>query len=484
MKIALVNPPPFGIFEPQYDTPSFTRLSLASLAGYLRIKNYSDLLLIDAKYERLNYSEIKARLKAFGPDVVGHTAFTNEVVQAARVATLVRSLSRELKKEIVNVLGGVHGTSLPEETLREFPDFDFLAVGEGEQTLLELIQYLDGQHSVPLHLIPGLAYRDPNQSNVFVVTNRRQNIADQTLLPMPAWDLLPASPTCLVMSARGCPYTCNFCQNPNGRIVRKRGVDQFLNEIEWLVQRNNGKITLNICDEILTIDKARTHAILDGMMDLGFGKKKDLKFIAQTHVNTVDEPLLRKIAQAGCESIGFGLESGDDEIVRASGKGTNISHIRKIMKLAKKTDVPLLTYFILGQPNETVKTAMKSVRLAIQMNPQYPIFGIMVPYPGTKIWDWAMRGEMGYRLKSRNWNDYNKQIGNALEFEGINRKQIEILQLVGYCLVFLCNLRIGEFCSFAWKYRTEGVTVLKKILYSMIPRKHLAKHHIPLRAVG
>ena len=88
----------------------------------------------------------------------------------------------------------------------------------------------------------------------------------------------------------------------------------------------------------------------------------------------------------------------------------------------------------------------------------------MVPYPGTKVWDWAQSGEQGYQLNSRNWNDYNKQIGDALAFDGLSRRGIEFLQLYGYSMVFLRNQRYREFPQFVWRYRTEGRIVLNKIV--------------------
>ncbi len=464
MKIALINAPPKGIYEPTYDTPSFTRLSLACLAAYLRHHGYGDLLLIDAKFEKIDYSEIRRRLLAFQADAIGYTAFTNEVVQCARVAAIAHEVAATCAKTVVNILGGVHSTAMSERSLREFSQFDFTVIGEGEQTFLELIQHLDGSLGRPLSEVKGIGYLEAIPSSPYRQTMARSNISDQTLLPMPAWDLLPVSPQYLVMSARGCPFACSFCQNPNGRIVRKRGVDQFLKEVEWLVRRNAGKAEFNICDEIFTIDRNRAHAILDGLSEIGFGKSSHLQFIAQTHINTVDEALLLKIANTGCTSLGFGLESGDEAILQGIGKGTNLSQIRRIMSLAKKCGVKVTSYFILGQPNETWKTALRSIKLAVKLNPQIPIFGIMVPYPGTKIWEWANRREKGYRLKSLNWNDYNKQVGNALEFEGISRRKMEVLQLLGYVSVFLANLRFADFLKFAWKYRIDGFSVLKNII--------------------
>ena len=478
MKIAIINAPPFGFSEPQYDTPDYTRLSLACLGGYLRdVGKYEDILLIDAKFERIGYKEIRRRLEEFEPDIVGHTAFTNEIVQCGHVAMLVNDIAEKTGRKIINVVGGVHVAAMPEETVKEFPQFHYAVIGEGEITFLNLVQYFDPSHELDdLTSINGLAYQD-HKIGVIVKTKPRMPIMDQTTLPMPAWDLLPLSPVYLVMTSRGCPFSCNFCMNPNGKVVRKRGVDQFLEELRWVLTERGGR-HVNICDEILTVDKERTHEILDGMLEMGFGPT--YTFHAQTHVNCIDEPLLKKISKCGVVTLGFGIETADPETLKNMGKGTSLKKIEEATKLARKCKVNLASYFILGQPNETLASAWRSVMFAVKINPSLPVFGIMVPYPGTKVWEWAQKGEMGYKIQSYDWNDYNKQLGNALELTTISRRQIELLQLLGYSLVFFLNFRWVELARFIWKFRKEGVTVVKKLTGVKMSEKatHLQKLHL------
>jgi len=469
VRIALVNPPPCSWDEPEYDLPRFTRLSLACLAAWLRANGYRDLLLIDAKFERLGYAEVRRRLEAFDPDIVGHTAFTNEIIQAHNVAMLVREISRVRGKPILNVIGGVHVSAIPADTLREFSHFDIGAVGEGENTLLELVRWHDGRMPGScLRDIPGLVFRDPERGDEPIVTAPRQNIRDQTQLPMPAWDLLPPSPEYLIMTARGCPFACNFCMNPNGQIVRKRDVAQVIAELKWVTEERGGEHVV-ICDEIMTIDKKRAHQLLDGMIGLGFGTKYHFK--AETHVSCVDEDLMEKLAKAGVTVLGMGIETGDPETLRAMGKQTNLDKIRRAVAIARKSGVGVLSFFILGHPNETLRSAWNSVRFAVRINPSIPVFGIMVPYPGTAVWKWAKRGEKGYRLKARDWNDYNKQIGHAVELEHLSRRQLELLQFVGYLCVYVLNGRLRDLVRFLWTYRGPGIALIRKILVGKTARQ-------------
>src|SRR5439155_26065470 len=161
---------------------------------------------------------------------------------------------------------------------------------------------------------------------------------------------------------------------------------------------------------------------------------------------------------------GMGIETGDAEVLKATGKGSTPEMILKAGAAAKAAGLPIETYFILGHPNETLESMRRTIDLAVSLNPDTPIFGIMVPFPGTEVGRLAAAGEAGYRLRSTNWDDYDKQIGGALEFANLSRTRIERLQISAYIKVFLLNGRFVDFAKFCWRYRREGVVVLKKIL--------------------
>jgi hypothetical protein len=112
---------------------------------------------------------------------------------------------------------------------------------------------------------------------------------------------------------------------------------------------------------------------------------------------------------------------------------------------------------------------MRTVDFGVKLNPERPIVGVMVPYPGTEVAAMAARGEGGYRLLSTDWNDYNKQVGNALAFEHLSRRDLEILQMLAYVKVFIGNRRWTDFTRFVWKYRSEGWAVLRKIVLGRMP---------------
>ncbi len=455
VRVLLVNPPPYQRVD-EYDTPNFTRLGLACLASKLRADNAAAVEIVDGKFERLSYAAIEDRVRRFAPDVVGLTAFTNEIKSAARVAEMVKGLS----SAITTVVGGVHASVLPERTLEEFPAFDAVVAGEGEITFSEYTAALAS--GAPLGAIPGLCFRDGDR---LVRTAERERTTDLDEFPAPAWDLLPPSPRYLFMTQRGCAYRCTFCANPNGRLVRTRSVDHVIAELNEIIGR--GGRELYMCDELFTADRARTHQLLDAMIAAGIGRK--LRWSAQTHVNLVDRDLFAKMKAAGCFICGLGIETGDADIMRRMKKGSTMERVITARNAAREVGLPIEGLMIIGHPHETWESAMRTIEFAVKLNPERPIVGVMVPYPGTEVAAMAARGEGGYRLLSTDWNDYAKQIGNALEFENLSRRELETLQMLAYVKVFLSNRRYREFAQFVWKYRSEGFAVLKKIVSGRMP---------------
>ncbi len=451
-RVMLINPPVLAVFEPWYDTPNFGRVGLAYLASYLRQSPGFDVRILDAKFERLGFQEVLKRAIEWQPDVIGLTAFTNEIKPAAYQAALIK---QELP-HVRTVIGGVHLTSLPQQTLEEFSGFDLGVVGEGEETFSELCQALrSGQDFSDM---PGLVYRAGDST---VLTAPRPRILDQDSIPFPAWELLPPAKEYYVHSLRGCPFNCVFCMNPNGRIARLRSVENVIEELELIIERYHPE-RISFGDELFSVDMERTHRLLDAMIEHRIGER--VGWDIQTHVRFVDYNMLVKMKKAGVTRVELGIETGDEEKLRVLGKGTTIKMIMQAHDAAGRAGVPIGTFFIIGQPNETVTSIKKTIDLAVKLNPILPMFGLMTPYPGTEVARLAAKGEAGYRLISTDWDEYNKQLGGAMEFASLTRRQIEWLQIQAYVKVFLYNRRFVDFAKFVWNYRIGASSVLKKVL--------------------
>lgn len=452
LKIVLVNVPPLGVIEPWYDAPDFPRGSLACLAAFLLKNSPHEVKCIDAKYDRLSFEQTIEEILSFQPDIVGYTAFTNEIKPCAYVAARIKLVN----PNIYNLIGGAHFTALPDKTLMEFPSFDGGIAGDGEESLLDFCNTYEA--GADFSQVKGLVYRADGD---IIMNAARPRLLDLNELPMPAWDLFRPAKHYWIQSTRGCPFNCHFCMNHNGRVARKRSVERTIEEMRFLIERFQPE-WIRFGDELFSVDLERTALLLDEIAATGLGKR--VKWDVQTHVKYVNKDLFRKFRLANVEQVDMGVESGDDAILKNMGKGTNLKMIKEAFRLAREEGVKTGSLLLIGQPNETRKTMLKTINLAVEINSNIPMFGIMVPFPGTEIARMAAKNEGGYSKLSTNWDDYRKQIGSAVEFGGITRSDIEILQFWGYLKVFIWNLRFIDLFKFLWKYKTEGFNVLKKIL--------------------
>lgn len=459
-RVVLVSPPPIAVVEPWYDTPDFGRPALATLAAYLRQDNDIEVSLIDAKLERISFAETLRRIEAARPDVVGLTAFTNEIKPSAYVASVIK----ERLPHVRTVVGGAHVTAIPELTIDEFQSFDIGVASEGEATFLELCQRLIRQQDYAD--VAGLVYRDGSQ---VIRTPARRRILNQDELPIPAWELLPKADLYWVQSERGCPFNCHFCFNPSGRVVRKRGVDRVIEEIEYILDRFQPR-DMRFGDEIFTVDMERTHQLMDAMIEHGIHRR--ITWDCQTHVRFVDYELLSKMKAAGCIRIDMGIETGDEGRLRALGKGTKVADVVKAGDACRRAGLPFGTFLIVGQPDETRETLAQTERIAIQLNPNIPIVGVMTPYPGTEVSRMAAAGEGGFRLLTTDWDEYNKQTGSVLAFEHFTARQMQWLQILMVFKVFWHNRRYWDFAKLVWTFRGGVINVLRKLLFRHSPLKN------------
>lgn len=423
MKIALVNCSLEHSEERQYAGRHEPHLGLASLAATLENRGMVPVV-VDAKFEGMGFDHVMKKLVEAKPDLVGLTAFTPEIEDAA-------SLARQVRKDIPDalvVIGGTHATILPARTMEEFLCFDFLVYGEGEDTLIELVMALEGK--MALEQVKGLVYR----SGGIKVNPPRAGVADLDTLPYPAWHLFSKSARYPLEASRGCPFKCKFCCRVTGNKVRLKSPQRIVEEMERLCDQYEPEhITFN--DETFGVNKKHAFELLDLMISRGIGRR--VGWNVTTRVSEVTPELAMKLKQAGCTSLGFGIESGNQAILNAVGKGITLEQAEKAIAITKKAGLRTNAFFILGHPNETKETARQTIDFAVKLNPTRVAFGIMVPYPGTEIAKMVENGEGNYRKLSTKWSDYGKQAGNAVELNTITRAELEQLQTLAYLKFYL-----------------------------------------------
>ena len=463
MKLVLIHPPAKTVIE-QKDIPDYQHIGLGYLSSYLENSGV-EVKVIDAKLERLTLEEVVEMALHEEPDVIGLTAMTHEIDRANEIAVSIRNRINEA----LFVIGGVHVTALPRETLTAYNVFDVGIIGEGELTLQKLVDMLV-QRKRDFSAIDGIVYR----KGTGIMLNKEQSwIQDLDLLPFPAWHHFPKATMYRIITSRGCPFPCVFCMRASGKTQRVRSPENVVSEIEHVIKVKKPEKFM-FSDETFTLNKNHVNRICDLLIE----KKlhKEIKWGSTTRVDVISFELLDKMKSAGCYEIQFGVESGNEQVLRAIRKNIHMDQASKAINLAKEVGLRTEAAFILGHPNETFDTAYDTINFAAQLNPDILQLGIMVPYPGTEVASMAERGEGGYKILSNNWSDYNKQLGNALELDSLSRVDLEKLQLIGYLKLFIFNRRFLGLLRFIFAYRLEMVSYIKSVVFQK--RKSTRKSEI------
>lgn len=409
--------------------------------------------VVDAKLDRLTFDKTLQAVRDSMPDMVGITAMTHEINIASRLA-------EQIKKIIPHafiVIGGVHVTALPLETLRANPAFSIGIIGEGERSFIDVIR-LTEKGECDFSQLNGVVYRKGGEVLLSPPAERIEKLDE---LPFPAWHMFPRASEYIIITSRGCPFSCIFCMRALGQQVRKRSASNVVQEIEDVFNRRKPKRFL-FYDETFTLDKNHVYEICGLLVQKGLNNR--IKWSATTRVDSIDKDMLLKLKEAGCDHIEFGVESGNQDILKAIKKGITMAQAQRAVGLAKELGFHTETAFILGHPNETVQTAYETVHFASKLNADIVQLGIMVPYPGTEVAQLARKGLGGYKIISSDWSDYNKQLGNALELEHLSRKDLERMQLVGYLKLFIYNKRYLDLLRFVLNFRREMFAFLKNYL--------------------
>ncbi len=339
-----------------------------------------------------------------GADVVGISCSTVQYKSGLKVAEAARE-----KGKIV-IMGGAHPTSRASEVLGTGL-VDYVVRGEGEVTAVELMQGLDQNANLNPEKILGISWRDRHSGEIRH-TPPRPFIADLDRLPFPMREAHWRKTGRIqayndidypVVTARGCPYGCRFCDVRviAGRKFRTRSVKNTISEIEQLVYRYGTKSVL-VTDDILNFDSQRLIRLCDGLIE------RDLPVM--TWVMGRADRLLEcpesaeKMAKAGVRTMFLGIESPHKRVLKAYRKGGKSSPevSERAVMLLKEHGIETWGAFMIGEPGETKEDMEATLDYAKYLNPGVGQFSILTPYPGTEIWD-----EFQPRIVTRDWDKYD-----------------------------------------------------------------------------
>jgi len=318
-------------------------------------------------------------LKDFKPDIVGITTMTIQYASALRVAEIVKAW----RPECLVVMGGAHANVMPHGMI-EWPATDVVVKGEGEDAFVELVRrYRSG--------VRELADIDG------VITKEHKEHLDALSLEVKSLDALPmpdrsallyresfsSEDMGLMITSRGCPYRCSYCSNFS-RKTRFRSVDNILQEMSE-VRSKYGTIQFMFKDDAFTLNRRRVEAFCDLLLR----DKGVVLWECATRLDLIDNPLVRVMKAAGCNRVGVGVESGDEEILKMFDKQLTLAQIRSGADVLNRNRMFWTAYFMVGLPMENEEQIVNTVSVMRELRPSYAAVGIYKPYPGTRLFEFA-----------------------------------------------------------------------------------------------
>jgi radical SAM superfamily enzyme YgiQ (UPF0313 family) len=392
------------LINPSYPFEEFPRLlvTLPYVAAALRSEGH-EVEILDLLLARTTPDKIERRLERLRPDLVGITSVTLNHHIASRIAEIVRKCA----PTVPIAMGGPHVSFEIEGSFRDLPALDYIGIGEGEHTMVELARALEGR--MDLRDVRGLAGIDRSTNRVWRTAPRPLE-DDLDTLPNPARDLVPLArylafdSHASVVTSRGCPYECIFCSAPQwtGRKVRYRDPARCVDEIEDLARLGFTEITIE--DDLFTLYRKHFLAVCGELIRRDTG----IRWNAFSRVDTITPEIVETMARAGCQAICFGVESGDQEVLDLVKKNSNLAKVKDAMRMTQSVGISALASFIIGLPGETEASLRRTVEFANELHQEFGSlygFHVLAPFPGTEVRDKA--AEYGLDILTSDWTKYD-----------------------------------------------------------------------------
>ncbi|HOK03739.1 MAG TPA: radical SAM protein [Victivallales bacterium] len=369
-------------------------LGVLYLSSFLKKKSHN-VIVIDAAAENLDNNEIIRRIIKHDAKLVGISS-TSVALQNSKI--LAKNLKSELN--VRTVIGGPHISSNPDD-ISKLNEFDFGIIGEGELSLANLAEKIQ-ENSNDFSEVPNLIWRRGEE----VVRNERiQYIENLDILPFPDRDALTdielyrppigcylREPVVSIITSRGCPYQCIFCdKSVFGNKIRFFSSEYVISEIEMIIRKYKAR-ELAFVDDTFPCNRKRFIEILESIIRKNF----KIRWSCMSNANDLNEDIIMLMKKAGCWQIAIGIESGDDEILKKIKKKTNTEQIRRIVTFAHKLNIFVKGFFMIGHPGEDMKSIEKTKKFALSIPLTDITYTIATPIKGSEFYNMAISGKFGY----------------------------------------------------------------------------------------
>lgn len=382
-------------------------ISVGMLAGYLLSKKRK-VKIIDELVDPLDDSltsirKLIAQNDIEKPYIFGLSCLTININRAFKIAGRIR----QIYPDSVIIFGGIHPTVLPEESLNK-GNADIVVRGEAEETLLLLYDAI--KNGTGFSGVPGISFKEGQKIRHNPEKVLSDNLDEISFFPFELFDTAKYNLGFMITS-RGCPYNCIFCsqRSISGKKCRFRSTESVIKEIDMLTRKYRQR-SISFLDDNFLISKDRVK-MLCGMI-IKNGLNKNVTYNCQARADNVDREILSYMKEAGFISMGLGIETGSEKLMKTINKGETVARNIETVKLIQRSGLTTSGFFIFGLPSETREERLLTYLLAKQLKLKYAKFNNIVPYPGTKLYELAK--SEGRLYVEGNWENFNS-VGGIVE---------------------------------------------------------------------
>ncbi|OGV37099.1 MAG: hypothetical protein A2X48_04620 [Lentisphaerae bacterium GWF2_49_21] len=465
MKIFLINPSHGEVYG-KLTPPDHPHLGLAYLGAVLEAEKHQ-VRIIDIDAEQMSLDGLACIIKDEKPDIVGITATTPVIYSALKIAEIVK-----VNSDSKTVIGGMHATLMPLECA-ENKSIDFVVFGEGEDTIVELLHCI--QNKGDYSKVKGLVHKKDDKP---VQNEPREPIQDLDSIPFPARYLFknqkytypdalrfPAFP---IITSRGCPGNCTFCTAKfmHGKRFRNRSARNILDEVEFLI-KEYGAREIHIWDDNFITNRKRVFEFRDGII------KRKIKVLFSfpngVRADFINREILQALKDMGTYSIAIGVESGNQRILDSIQKGIKLEQIENAFSLAKELHLETWGFFLLGLPEEDLKTIEETIEFAIKLDPDIAKFHILKPYPKSIVYEQLKQQGL---IIDENYIHYGIHTGPVHRLPSVSQEQLLNLQKRAYRRFYMRPEKIIREISRLKSFNrlklnfSAGISILRKIFFS------------------
>ena len=406
-------PPPYGIIQ---------------LAAYLEreVKNV-EIKVLDCNAQQLDWKGMEQQIECFNPDVVACSALAT-----CNTYVVLRTLetAKRVNPNVLTVAGGQHFTATAQESLEAYPEIDIIVRGEGEITFADLINKVDG--GSPFSKIKGISFRN----NGDISHNpSRPLIEDLNDLPYPGYHFVKdfahkyhfsamsglRMPYALIEGSRGCPHRCTFCSQWGywQGLWRKKSPKRIADEIEYCFQ-NYGSRFIWLTDDNFGVGK-RANELANEIIQKGISE--DLMWFTQARCDDIikHQDTLPKLRKSGLRWVLLGVENSKQSTLETFRKNITPEDAKKAVKLLKKNDIFAQAMFIIGERKDTAASIAESRKFIRELDPDFVIFAILTPFPGTELFEEAKKNMW---IEDSNWSNYD-MVHAIMPTESLSRKDVQ-----------------------------------------------------------